>query len=108
MNKITIAIVAIAAIVAYFVLKHIQDNTPSDQAGQKTDLLSALEGQASIDPSTGMGNGLIDSLDNFFSTTQNPGGGEVPGSSETYTGATEQVLAHPINSIESIFGFNPN
>lgn len=37
---------------------------------------------------------------------QFPGGGETPGTSETYTGALSEFLSHPLDTLTSIFGGN--
>ena len=41
---------------------------------------------------------------NGFLNPTFPGGGETPGTSETYTGALETTISSPFQTMESIFG----
>lgn len=58
------------------------------------------------DPETGESNGLANRLDNDFFPEQFPGGGEVHGTSETYTGAASETLRDPLGVMKSILGFD--
>jgi hypothetical protein len=62
---------------------------------------------SSTDPTTGQSNGILNNLDASLFPDSNPGGGEVAGSGETFTGALSTVLSDPIGSLQSILGFNP-
>ena len=58
------------------------------------------------DPSTGQYNGPVNALDNYLFPQKFPGGGEVAGSSETYTGAVATTFEHPVDTLKSILGMN--
>lgn len=65
-------------------------------------------GGGSTDPTTGQSNGVVNSLnDMVLGSDANPGGGEVSGSSETFTGAVNTLVTQPWNSLVSLFGGNP-
>ena len=102
--KLTIMLAVIAGI-AFSIWYAFGDSGKKDAAGQASSLLGALRGEDSVDPSTGTTNGLLNSIDNYLVNESNPGGGEVKGSSETYTGAASTVLSDPIGSLKSILGF---
>lgn len=65
-----------------------------------------VNGGASQDPTTGESNGFLDNLDADIFPTSNPGGGEVSGSSETYSGAVSTIFSDPIASFKSLLGIN--
>lgn len=92
----------------YFLYDWFQngDAGPTDDAGQTSSFLGALRGTNSVDPTTGQSTGLVDSFNNWVAGSSFPGGGEVAGSSETYTGALSETIAHPYDSLKSILGFN--
>lgn len=96
-----------AGLALYFLYDWFQngDAGPTDDAGQTSSLLGALRGSNSINPVTGESNGLVNSFNNWVAGSSFPGGGEVAGSSETYTGAVSQTIAHPYDTLKSIFGF---
>jgi len=58
------------------------------------------------DPETGEYIGPLNALNQWIIPQKFPGGGAVAGSSETYTGAAENIFLHPISSIESLFGWD--
>lgn len=89
--------------VAYLLYKQYAGDA-GDSAGQKSSLLGGLIGEDSVDPATGASNGIINSVDNAIFHNANPGGGEVAGTSETYTGALLTSISHPIDTLGSIFG----
>lgn len=96
-----------AGVLLYMLFSWLQNqdaSAPPDAAGQKISLLSALTGQSSIDPTTGQSNGLIDSVMNYVFTTTNPGGGQVPNTSETPLGAYATFYTSPIQSTCAILG----
>src|SRR5271156_2192504 len=51
--------------------------------------------------------GPLNQLDNELFPMNFPGGGEVPGTIETYTGALTQAITSPIATAETIVGINP-
>jgi hypothetical protein len=109
-NLSLLAVLGIFGVVAFIVIEWLKSGNvgPTDQAGQASSLLGALQGQDSVDPTSGQPTGLANSLDNYVFNESYPGGGEVANSSETYTGAATTVLSHPISSLESIFGIGSN
>lgn len=80
--------VGLAGLAVYYVYQWYQNNV----AG------------SSVDPATGQSNGVINNLDAYLFPIKPPGGGEVAGSSETYTGALSTVISDPWGSFKSIFG----
>jgi hypothetical protein len=58
------------------------------------------------DPSSGLSNGILNALNNSVISENYPGGGEVSGSSETYSGAASTFLSDPWGSTKSILGIN--
>ena len=58
------------------------------------------------DPATGQSVGPLNSAMDWLFPIPNPGGGETVGTGETYTGAFEQSVLHPINTFRSIVGLN--
>src|SRR5579864_4028973 len=57
------------------------------------------------------GGGSLSPIDQFVNTLfpiSFPGGGQVPGSSETYTGAAFQTILHPWDTLVTLFGGTPN
>jgi hypothetical protein len=105
---LTLLIVAGLGVGGYLIYDWLQngDSGPTDDVGQTASLLGALRGTNSIDPATGQSNGLVNSINNFVFNEKFPGGGEAAGTSETYTGAASEVLAHPLGSLWSILGGN--
>jgi hypothetical protein len=109
-NGLFLVILGAIAVAGYLIYNWLQNGNPgpTDQAGQTSSLLGALQGTNSIDPTTGQSNGLWNSIVSTITPQTYPGGGQVAGSSETPSGATNEVLTHPLNSIESIFGYTPS
>jgi len=61
------------------------------------------------DPTTGQYIGAVNSIDNWIDPVKFPGQtGEVVGTSQTYTGAAAQVIAHPLDSMAVILGIGQN
>ncbi len=60
------------------------------------------------DPTTGQSNGPLNALSNAIFPESFPGGGEVTGSAETFTGAVSETVSDPIGTLKSIFGIGQN
>lgn len=105
--KLSFILAALAGII--LALWYVFGNAgATDQSGQTNSLLGALRGTNSLDPVTKQSNGLLNGLDQWFISESNPGGGEVAGSSETYTGAVTTILSDPWGSLKSIVGYGQN
>lgn len=61
---------------------------------------------SNCDPATGQYIGPWNAFNNWLFPENFPGGGEVTGSSETASGAFSNEIFHPIDTLDSIFGFN--
>ena len=96
-SALGVAALAIIAFLAYLVYDWF--GNCDDSSG----LCGALHGNLSKDPSTGQSNGLLNNLNTAVFGGNFPGGGEVSGTSETYTGAALTTLEHPFDTIRSIF-----
>lgn len=70
------------------------------------EVLMGTPAQSVRDPFTGQSGGPINALDQWLFPMTFPGGGEVTGSAETYTGALTESVLHPITTMETIFGLN--
>lgn len=57
------------------------------------------------DPTTGENNGILNGVNASIFGSGNPGGGAVAGTSETYTGAASEFVAHPFDSAKAILGW---
>jgi hypothetical protein len=92
-DVLTLGILAVAGFAIYELLKSMPGTSPSDNP-------------ANYDPTTGAYNGPINAADNALVPQVYPGGGEVAGSAETYTGAAEESLFHPLCTAQTILGVN--
>jgi hypothetical protein len=59
-----------------------------------------------VDPSTGQYIGVVNSVNNAIAPASFPGGGQVIGSSETYTGAISETISHPFSTLGTIIGLD--
>jgi hypothetical protein len=59
-----------------------------------------------VDPASGEYIGPANAIDNAVVPEKFPGGGEVAGSSETYTGAATTTITHPLGSLAAIIGWD--
>jgi hypothetical protein len=102
-----LAILALLVGVGYIVWDYFQNGDAgiTDDAGQTSSVLGAFRGTNSVDPVTGGSNGLVNSFDAlvFGSNNGSVGGGEVAGTSETYTGALSEMFSNPGGVLKSIF-----
>jgi len=79
-------------------------------AGVVVYLVYELAQTAPENPSDNSGLGPIgplNQLDNAIFPQTFPGGGEVPGTVETYTGAQAEATLHPIDTLTTLIGGNP-
>lgn len=56
------------------------------------------------DPTTGQSTGLFNGIVNSIDPQNFAGGGADTGTSETYTGALSESIAHPFQTLGTIFG----
>lgn len=71
-------------------------------------LVQAYMSSSAEQTASGLGPvGAVNTLDNALIPQDFPGGGQVPSTSETYTGAATESVMHPVSTFESIFGINP-
>lgn len=101
-----IAVIVVAVgVLGYFAYEAFQSiGTNGGNSGGAGNTGGILGGGFSSDPDTGESNGVINNIDSAIFGSDNPGGGEIAGTSETYTGAFTEVLTSPIASFKSIFG----
>jgi len=69
-------------------------------------IYKSMQAGLSTDPN-GQSNGLLNNLNASLFPQSFPGGGEVAGSSETYTGAATTSILNPFAVLSEIFGGSP-
>lgn len=92
-DVLNLALLAVAGYAIYEMLVSLPGARPSSNP-------------ANYDPASGEYNGPINAAGNTLVPEAYPGGGEVAGSAETYTGAATESLLHPLCTAETIFGVN--
>lgn len=92
-DVLNLALIAVAGYAIYEMLVSLPGSKPSANPDN-------------YDPATGAYNGPINAIDNELFPMKFPGGGEVAGSAETYTGAATESMFHPVCTADSILGLN--